>query len=49
MKKSKPTSVPGKKPERLKLTGRWQSAVKQAMQKKRPKGGWPKIGNAFER
>lgn len=34
----------GPKPEILKLEGNWENAVKKAMEKKRPKDGWPKVG-----
>jgi len=38
----KPKKQPGPEPDRLKLDEEdWEEAVKQAMQKKRPKGGWP--------
>lgn len=33
---------PGPKPEVLKIEGNWEDAVKLAMQKKKPPGGWPK-------
>ena len=33
---------PGPKPEVLKIEGDWEEAVKIAMRKKKPKGGWPK-------
>jgi hypothetical protein len=32
---------PGPDPERLKIEGDWEDAVKKAMGKKRPKEGWP--------
>jgi hypothetical protein len=32
----------GAKPERLKLRGDWEALVGKALQKKRPKKGWPK-------
>jgi hypothetical protein len=45
-KKQKPTShpkaAPGPKPDRLKLKGPWQDAVKKSLQKKKPSEGWPK-------
>ena len=34
---------PGPTPDRLKLDGvTWEDAVKKALEKKRPKEGWPK-------
>jgi len=41
-KPSRPQSRPGPKPDVLKLKGRWQDAVKQSLQKKKPAEGWPK-------
>jgi len=38
----KPKSAPGPKPDILKLKGKWQDAVKQSLQKKKPPEGWPK-------
>ncbi len=32
----------GPKPETLKIEDDWKKAVKGALKKKRPKGGWPK-------
>jgi hypothetical protein len=32
----------GPKADVLKLRGRWQDAVKQSLQKKKPPEGWPK-------
>ena len=32
----------GPKPDQLKIDGNWEDAVKEALEKKRPKGGWPK-------
>ena len=32
----------GPKPERVKIEGDWEDAVKKALKKKRPKSGWPK-------
>jgi len=32
----------GPKADTLKLRGRWQDAVKQSLQKKKPPEGWPK-------
>jgi hypothetical protein len=31
----------GPKPDTLKIHGRWQDAVKQSLQKKKPPEGWP--------
>jgi hypothetical protein len=39
---AKPKSAPGPKPDVLKLKGKWQDAVKQSLQKKKPVEGWPK-------
>jgi hypothetical protein len=33
---------PGPKPDVLKIRGRWQDAVKQSLQKKKPAEGWPR-------
>ena len=33
---------PGPKEDRLKLRGDWQMLVGKALEKKRPKKGWPK-------
>ena len=41
-KPSRPKSAPGPKPNVLKLKGKWQNAVKQSLQKKKPPEGWPK-------
>jgi len=35
-------STPGPKPEVLKVGIKWQDAVKQSLQKKKPPNGWPK-------
>jgi hypothetical protein len=45
MKPSKPKSARasrGPKPERLKVKGNWQRAIKQSLAKKKPPEGWPK-------
>lgn len=34
--------APGPKPERLKIEGDWQDAVKKSLAKKKPADGWPK-------
>jgi len=31
---------PGSEPERLKIEGDWEDAIKRALAKKRPPGGW---------
>jgi hypothetical protein len=31
----------GPKPDRVKIDEDWEEAVKKALKKKRPKGGWP--------
>ncbi|MES9923459.1 MAG: hypothetical protein ABW152_05195 [Candidatus Thiodiazotropha endolucinida] len=40
MKKKKPTKT-GPKPGRIKIDMEWESAVEKALEKKRPKEGWP--------
>lgn len=35
----------GPKAERVKIEGEWASAVKKALEKKRPKEGWPAVGS----
>jgi hypothetical protein len=40
--KKQKTAAPGPKPEMLKLKGNWRDALKQSLQKKKPKEGWPK-------
>jgi hypothetical protein len=32
----------GPRPDRVKLDEDWEEAVKKALKKKRPEGGWPK-------
>jgi hypothetical protein len=32
----------GPEPERLKIEGDWKEAVRTALQKQKPTGGWPK-------
>ncbi len=41
-KRTTPRSSPGPKPSVLKLKGKWQDAVKESLQKKKPAEGWPK-------
>ena len=36
---------PGPKPDRVKIKGDWEDAVKKALEKKRPKEGCPKDGD----
>jgi hypothetical protein len=38
----KPNAAPGPKPDRLKLKGNWQAAIKKSLMKKKPPEGWPK-------
>ena len=40
--KKQKTAVPGPKPDILKLKENWRDAIKQSLQKKKPKEGWPK-------
>jgi hypothetical protein len=42
MAKKKLSKKPGPAAEVLKLTGNWKDAIKKAMTKKKPPGGWPK-------
>jgi hypothetical protein len=35
---------PGPEPERVKIEGDWEEAVKRALEKKRPPGGWLRPG-----
>jgi hypothetical protein len=32
----------GPRPDVLRIKGRWQDAIKQSLQKKKPPEGWPK-------
>jgi hypothetical protein len=44
-KESKPlkkASTPGPKPDRLKIKGSWQSAMRKSLTKRKPPEGWPK-------
>ncbi|HYB90457.1 MAG TPA: hypothetical protein VEC38_05365 [Candidatus Binataceae bacterium] len=41
-KEIKPRRPPGPEPETLAIKGNWKDAVKKALSKKRPMGGWPK-------
>lgn len=38
---SKAKQKRGPKPDHLKVEGNWEDAVKKALEKKRPEGGWP--------
>ncbi len=38
----KPKAKTGPKPDALKLGGKWQTAVRQSLVKKKPPEGWPK-------
>jgi len=40
--KKQATKKRGPEPERLKIKGRWQDAVKKSLAKKKPSEGWPK-------
>lgn len=39
---SKVPKPPGPKPDRVKVEGDWGDALKKALAKKKPPGGWPK-------
>jgi hypothetical protein len=39
---TKPKAKTGPKPDVLKLGGKWQTAVRQSLTKKKPPEGWPK-------
>ena len=39
--KKKPSTVPGPKPDVLKLFGNWKDAIKKSLEKKKPAEGWP--------
>ena len=36
-----PDSKPGPEPDRVKIEGDWEEAMKRALGKKRPPEGWP--------
>ena len=38
---SKENQKPGPKPDRVKIDENWEDAVKKALDKPRPKEGWP--------
>ncbi len=38
----------GPEPERLKIEGDWEAAMKKGLAKKRPPGGWPKPKRGVE-
>jgi len=40
--KNKQKQKPGPTPETVKINDDWENAVGKALQKKRPKDGWPK-------
>jgi hypothetical protein len=40
------TRTRGPEPERLKIDGAWEDAVRDALKKKPPPGGWPKPDTA---
>jgi hypothetical protein len=43
MPKKKPEpATRGPKPDLLKMSGKWQDAVKKSFDKKKPTEGWPK-------
>lgn len=48
MKKTqkRPHKPSGPKPEVLKIEGNWKDAMRKLISKKRPVGGWPKLGKA---
>ena len=41
---SKGKDKPGPKPDRVKIDEDWEKALRKALKKKRPEGGWPKPG-----
>ena len=41
-KKNEHGKKPGPEPDRLKIDGDWEDAVKKALSKPRPAEGWPK-------
>jgi hypothetical protein len=40
--RKKQNPKPGPKPDQLKIEGNWEDAVKKAVNKEKPEGGWPK-------
>jgi hypothetical protein len=42
MEKPRRKDSPGPPPGRVKVNKTWEQAIKDALQKKRPKDGWPK-------
>jgi hypothetical protein len=40
--RKKAATVPGPKPDVLKLRGNWKDAIKKSLEKKKPVTGWPK-------
>jgi hypothetical protein len=41
-RRKKATTVPGPKPDVLKLSGNWKDAIKKSLEKKKLATGWPK-------
>lgn len=41
-KEKSPQGKTGPKPDTVKIEGDWEDAVDKALEKKRPKEGWPK-------
>jgi hypothetical protein len=41
-KQNKGRNAPGPQPEVLKIESDWKDAVKKSLEKKKPRGGWPK-------
>ena len=41
MARKEEPNKPGPKPNHLKIEGDWQEAIKKAVEKKKPKNGWP--------
>ena len=40
-KKERPTRASGPVAERVNLKGNWKTLIKEALEKKKPAGGWP--------
>ena len=43
MKEEQQPKKKGPDPESVRIDAPWESAVKKALSKKRPEGGWPKL------